>query len=55
MSSTIPYQEHTTESVDLAEGEVPTIVLPNGDRLEVSRLPCLQNVPVRTRRVQRPL
>ncbi len=34
MSSTIPYQEHTTESVDLAEEEVPTIVLPNGDRLE---------------------
>ena len=34
MSSTIPYQEHATESVDLAEEEVPTIVLPNGDRLE---------------------
>ena len=26
--------EHATESVDLAEEEVPTIVLPNGDRLE---------------------
>ena len=34
MSSIIPYQEHTTESVDLAEEEVPVIVLPDGERLE---------------------
>ena len=34
MSSTIPYQKHTTESANLADEEVPTIVLPNGERLE---------------------
>lgn len=35
MSSTIPYQERTAaEAVGLAEGEVPVIVLPNGERLE---------------------
>ena len=55
MSSTIPYQDRATESVELAEEAVPTIVLPNGERLEFPGCRTYKMSPGRTRRIRRPL